>query len=85
MPFVIKTREGCYFHNKGRIILYETQNQAQRYLQEFVQYATQRAAQEIDPMSAMTVPMTIMANSVIMPVDFDINDVECGTVYVTDI
>lgn len=83
--FVIKTKE-CYWHNKGRIILYETQNQAQRYIQEFIQYATNRIAQESgDPMVAMTAPMTIMTNSVVIPVDFDIDNVECGTVYVTDI
>lgn len=82
--FIIKTRDGQYFHNKGRIILYETQNQAQRYIEEFIQYALTRVAQE-DPMKAMSVPITVMQNSVITPVDFDIDNVECGTVYVTDI
>lgn len=82
--FVIKTRDGQYFHNKGRIILYETQNQAQRYIEEFIQYALARVAQE-DPMKAMSVPITVMQNSVITPVDFDIDSVECGTIYVTDI
>ena len=82
--FVIKTRDGCYFHNKGRIILYESQNQAQKYIEEFIQYAMARVAQG-DPMASMSAPITIMQNSVIMPVDFDIDNVECGTVYVTDI
>ena len=81
--FVIKTK-GCYWHNKGRIILYETQNQAQRYIEEFIQYAMARVAQE-DPMATFSVPITVMQNSVIVPVDFDIDNVECGTVYVTDI
>lgn len=83
--FVIKTREGYYFHNKGRIILYESENQAKRYIENFIQYAVDRVAQEIDPMEAISVPMTIISNSIIMPVDFDIDNVECGTVYLTDI
>lgn len=85
MLYVIKHSNGSYFHNKGRIILYESQEQAQIYLQEFMQYAVQRVAQEQGGHSAMAVPMTVMSNSHIMQVDFDINNVECGTVYMADL
>lgn len=76
MLYVIKDSQGYYFHNQGRIILFETPDQANRYLQEFVQYAAARGG---------IFPLTVMSNSHIMPVDFDINNVECGTVYAADI
>lgn len=85
MLYVIKDSEGYYFHNKGRIILYESPEQANRFLEAFIQYAVQRVAQEQGGHAAMTVPITIMSNSRLMPVDFDINNVECGTVYATDL
>lgn len=86
MLYVIKHTDGSYFHNKGKIILYETPEQATRYLQEFIQYAVNRLAQEgVNHMELMTAPMIIQSHSRIMNIDFDIDDVECGTVYATDL
>ena len=86
MLFVIKHSNGAYFHNKGRIILYESPEQATRFLKEFIEYAMNRLAQEgADHMEIMTVPMTVQMNSQIMNVDFDIDEVECGTVYAIDL
>lgn len=86
MLFIIKHSNGTYFHNKGRIILYESPEQATRYMQEFIEYAMNRLVQEgANQMEIMTVPMTVQMNSHIMNIDFDIDEVECGTVYATDL
>lgn len=86
MLFVIKHSNGTYFHNKGRIILYESPEQATRFLKEFIEYAMNKLVQEgADHMEIMTVPMTVQMNSQIMNVDFDIDEVECGTVYAIDL
>lgn len=86
MAYIIKHRNGTYFHNNGRILLYETPEQAMRFLQDFINYAMNRLAQGgANQIEMMTAPMTIQSNSVIMEVDFDVDNVECGTVYVTDI
>lgn len=86
MLYVIKHTDGTYFHNKGKIILYETPEQATRFLQEFIQYAISRLIQEgTNPMQAMSSSMIIQSHSRIMEIDFDMNTVECGTVYATDL
>lgn len=86
MVYIIKYRDGTYFHNNGRIILYETPEQAMRYIEGFTNYTMNRLAQEGgNQIGVMTAPMTIQSNSIIMEVDFDIDKVECGTVHVTDI
>lgn len=86
MLYVIKHTDGTYFHNKGKIILYETPEQATRYLQEFIQYAVNRLHQEgVNHMELMTAPMVIQGHSRIMEIDFDVDKVECGTVYATDL
>ena len=85
MLYVIKANNGTYFHNKGRIILFESKNQATRYLNEFIEYALLRLAQEGNPQKIMSAPIIIENNSNIMPVDFEIDKVECGTVYASDL
>ena len=86
MVYVIKHRDGTYFHNKGRILLYETPEQAMRYIEGFINYTMNRLAQEgANQIEIMTAPMTIQSNSVIMEADFDIDNVECGTIYATDV
>ena len=86
MVYVIKHRDGVYFHNKGRILLYETPEQAMRYIEGFINYTMNRLAQEgANQIEIMTAPMTIQSNSVIMEADFDIDNVECGTIYATDV
>lgn len=86
MLFVIKHSNGTYFHNKGRIILYESPEQATRFLEEFINYAMNRLVREgANQMEIMTVPMTVQMNSHIMNIDFDVDEVECGTVYATNL
>lgn len=78
--FVIIHQSGLYFHNKGRIILFESQQEASNFMNMFIQYSTNRLAQEGDLGEAMHVPIVVMHECKITPVDFDINTVECGTV-----
>lgn len=86
MLFVIKHSNGTYFHNKGRIILYESPEQATRFLKEFIEYTMNRLVQEgADHMEIMTAPMIIQTHSRIMEIDFDVDTVECGTVYAIDL
>lgn len=86
MLYVIKYSDGSYFHNKGRIILYESQQQAIRFLESFIQYSINRLAQEgVNGLEIMQVPMIVQNRSSIEAVDFDIDKVKCGTVYATDL
>lgn len=86
MLYIIKYINGTYFHNNGRIILYESPEQAMRFLEAFINYAMNRLVQEgANQIEIMTVPMTVKNNSRIMEIDFDIDNVECGTVYAADL
>lgn len=86
MVYIIKHRNGTYFHNNGRILLYETPEQAMRFLQDFTNHTMNKLAQEgVNQIGIMTTPMTIQGNSIIMEADFDIDNVECGTIYATDV
>jgi hypothetical protein len=82
--YVVKTRDGTYFHTKGKIIIFETQSEINEFLNYFTQYSVNRLAREGRTEEAMTAPMQIMMGSVAMPVDFDINTVECGIVWARD-
>ena len=81
---VIQHSSGLYFHNKGRIILFESQQEAQYFLELFSQYSMQRLAKEGQPMAVMRVPM-VLGECIIMPVNFDIEKVECGTVMASEL
>ena len=82
--FYIIHSSGLYFHNKGRIILFESQDEAQNFVEMFIQYSTNRIMQE-NPMEVMQVPITIMRECKIATVDFDINEIKCGTVLAYDL
>ena len=83
---VIMHQSGLYFHNKGRIILFTSQEEAQYFLELFSQYSMQRIAQEQqDPMAVMQVPMVLSSECKIVPVNFDIEKVECGTVMASEL
>lgn len=77
---VIRHRSGAYFHNKGRIILFESEQEASNFMNMFIQYSTNRLAQERRVEEVMKVPIFVMSECEIIPVDFDIKKVECGTV-----
>lgn len=78
--FVIKHKSRLYFHNKGRIILFESQQEANDFINMFVQYSTSMFMQEQRMAEAMQVPIVIMHECEIIPIDFDMDTVECGTV-----
>lgn len=77
--FVIMHSNNYYYHNKGRIILFETQDEIQYFLELFSQYSTQRLMAEGNPIGAMQASMVIQSNYKIIP-DFDTTKVTCGTI-----
>ena len=83
--FVIMHNNGLYFHNKGRIILFETQDEAQYFLELFSQYSMQRLAKEGNPMAIMQVHMVLQSECKVMQPNFDINKVKCGTVLMKEL
>ena len=86
MLFCIIRNNGAYYHNKGRIILFESEDEAQNFINMFIQYSTERLIYETrNPLDSMKAPMMIMNESQIIPVDFDIDTVECGVVYAREL
>jgi hypothetical protein len=79
--FIIKHRSGTYFYNKGRIILFESEQEASNFMNIFIQYSTNRLARERRVEEAMQVPIFAMSECAIAPVDFNIKEVECGVVF----
>lgn len=86
MLFCIIRTNGTYFHNKGRIILFESEDESQNFINMFIQYSTERLIHETrNPLDGMKAPMKIMNESQIIPIDFDIDTVECGVVYAREL
>lgn len=86
MLFCIVRTNGAYYHNKGRIVLFESEHEAQNFINMFIQYSTERLLNESDnPLDGMKAPMKIMNESQIIPVDFDIETVKCGVVYAREL
>ena len=83
--YIIKQKDGTYFHKDGKIILFENQNQINEFLNYFIQYSVNRLAREGRQNEAMTAPMKIMSGSIVLPVDFDIETVPCGVVWAGDL
>ena len=42
MLFCIVRTNGAYYHNKGRIILFESEHEAQNFINMFIQNSTER-------------------------------------------
>lgn len=77
--FTIIHQSGLYFHNKGRIILFESQDEAQNFMSMFVQYSIGQLMQDgriHEIMQAQVIPTQCK----ISKVDFDVEKVKCGTV-----
>ena len=83
--FVIMHKSGLYFHNKGRIILFESQQEAKNFMEMFINYSMDRLGQEGRLDMTIQVPIIAMHECKIIPVDFDINNVECGTVFAAEL
>lgn len=82
--FVVK-HDKLYFHDKGRIILFETPQEAETFVNGFIQYSTNRLAQEGRMGEAMQAPIIIMSQCKILPMDFGIDDITCGTVLMKEL
>lgn len=83
--YVIKQKDGTYFHKDGKIILFENENQINEFLNYFTKYSVDRLIREGRQNEAMSAPMKIMMGSIVMPVDFDIDTVPCGVVWAGDL
>ena len=84
LMYVIKQRDGTYFHKDGKIILFENEREINDFLNYFARYAVDRLVREGRQHEAMMAPMTIRSDSIVMPVDFDINTVPCGVIWAGD-
>ena len=83
--FCIMRKNGAYYHNKGKIILFESEYEAENFINMFVQYSTNRLMSERKIIESMEAPMSIMHDSQITRVNFDIDTVECGVVYAREL
>lgn len=83
--YVIKCQDGSYFHKGGKIILFETEQEINEFVNCFVQYSVNRLMSEGRQHDAMSAPIQIMTSSRAMPLDFDIDNVVCGVVYARDL
>ena len=83
--FTIMRPNREYFHSQGKIIIFETPEEANAFVNAFVHYSVQRLQAEGRGAEALTAPMIIMQESSLVPVDFDINTVECGVVFCKDL
>lgn len=78
--FVIKNiQTGYYFHNKGRIILFENLDDASAFLNHFVQYAIGRRIQETQDPSEIITVHNVMSQTHILEKDF-VETPECGVI-----
>lgn len=82
--YVIKQRDGTYFHKDGKIILFESENEINAFLKYFIQYSVDRLSREGRKREALSAPMRIMSDSIAMPVDFNIDTVPCGVIWARD-
>lgn len=82
--FIIMHSSGLYFHSKGKIILFDSQEQAQDFLNCYIQYSVNEFARQRDMSMAMQAPIIIMQECRIMMANEDIENVECGVVYARD-
>ena len=82
--FVIKKmNDGYYFHEKGKIILFEDPNEANALINAFYQYAAARLVSERGPQGIFEIQHVMSALDIIEQ-DF-IDTPECGVVYFKDV
>lgn len=83
--FYIIHSSGLYFHDKGKIIIFESPDEANAFLNFFIQYSTNRLMQEGNIGDAMHAPIMVMQECNIKYVDFDVDTIKCGVVYARDL
>ena len=82
--FVIKRIDnGYYFHEKGKIILFEDPNEANALINAFYQYAAARLVSERGPQGIFEIQHVISALDIVEQ-DF-IETPPCGVVYFKDV
>ena len=64
--------------------MFESQQEASNFINMFIQYSMSRLSQEGRVEDVMSVPMVINKCKIIS-VDFDINNVKCGTIFARDL
>ena len=82
--YVVMHSNNYYFHNKGKIILFESHQEVQYFLEVFSQYATHRMMAEGNPIGAMQASATIQSKCKIIP-DFDTSKITCDTIMAREI
>ena len=76
---VLKLPNGYYFHKKGKIILFNSADEAQYMLNGLLQYSINRKMQEDqDPFAIMEIQQ-IISQFALMERDFQ-SEPECGTI-----
>ena len=80
--FINPNRE--YLHKNGKIVLFETGEEANLFMNYFLQYAIQRLQSEGRGIEAMSAPM-VLSQFQLIPVSFDIETIECGVVFCKDL
>lgn len=75
----IMHQSGLYFHNKGRIILFESQEEAQNFMNMFIQYSINMLMQE-GRIQEIIRAQIIPNECKIASVDFNMDKITCGTV-----
>lgn len=83
--FYIIHNSGLYFHNKGRIILFETQEEASSFMNMFLQYATEKLMQDGRIGEIMRAQMVLANECKITQASPNIQDVECGVVFMKEL
>lgn len=81
---VIKHRNGYYFHKKGKIILFNTPEEANLILNKFLEYAIQRRINETQNPMAIIEVQQILNGFQIIEQDF-MEEPKCGTVLFQDL
>lgn len=77
---ILKLPNGYYFHKKGKIILFNSAEEAQFLLNRFLQYSIERKVQEHpgDPFAIMEVQQ-IVSQFALIEQDFQ-EEPKCGTI-----
>lgn len=84
MFIIQRITNGLYFSNKGRIILFNTSQEAEVFLQAFYQYALNRIGQETqDPLEFLNFQKT-MNEIYILELDFE-GTPPCGIINYLDL
>lgn len=83
MFVIMDINNGYFFHKKGKIILFETQEEAQAVLQGFYQYSVQRLLQTAGPRGIFELQQVMSSLQVVIK-NFE-QEPECGVILFREI